>query len=404
MCALGLLFYFYEYFLRVAPSVMSLELRETFLLNEASLGHLVAFYYYAYTPMQLPVGILMDRFGPRRILTFACLLCVVGASFFSLTKGLHWAQFGRFLMGFGSAFAYIGVLKIATLWLHEKHFGLVAGICTTLGMFGAVVGEILSAKLVLWMGWRAAIVYAMLAGIPLSILLALCLKDKPDADGGGEQSKQSESIRNAIQQLVTMVRRPVMWINGLIGCLLFLPVTAFAEMWAVPYLEATGLSKSIAATAASMVFVGFAVGAPLWGFLSGRFKTRGRILRAGAFVSAACLGVALWNPQLPVYGVCLILFICGAAASVQVLVFSVSNGLNELSASATAAAFTNMVVMLGGMVMQPSIGKLLDCLGASTSMPSATHYAWSLAVLPVGLLLAGFLSRYVDEPSKAVCL
>src|SRR5579884_3613957 len=73
VCCLGALFYCYEYFLRISPSVMTQDLMRVYHLDAAMLGNLAAFYYYAYTPMQLPVGVLMDRFGPRRLLVFACL-------------------------------------------------------------------------------------------------------------------------------------------------------------------------------------------------------------------------------------------------------------------------------------------------------------------------------------------
>src|SRR5690606_40910706 len=78
MCTLGAFFYFYEYYLRVAPSVMNPALKSTFHISEAGFGTLAAYYYWAYVPLQMPVGLMMDGWGPRRILTLACFLCVLG--------------------------------------------------------------------------------------------------------------------------------------------------------------------------------------------------------------------------------------------------------------------------------------------------------------------------------------
>ena len=115
ICGLGALFYCYEYLLRISPSVMMSDLMQAYHINATVFGNLAAFYYYAYTPMQLPVGILMDRYGPRRLLTFACLACALGSYLFAHAFHIELAQIGRFMVGFGSAFAFVGVLKLATI-------------------------------------------------------------------------------------------------------------------------------------------------------------------------------------------------------------------------------------------------------------------------------------------------
>src|SRR5262245_9308234 len=112
ICGLGALFYCYEYLLRIAPSVMMVDLMQAYQINATVFGNLAAFYYYAYTPVQLPVGVLMDHYGPRRLLTFACLACALGSYLFAHASYISMAQFGRFLVGFGSAFAFVGVLKL----------------------------------------------------------------------------------------------------------------------------------------------------------------------------------------------------------------------------------------------------------------------------------------------------
>jgi len=113
ICGLGALFYSYEYLLRIAPSAMETALREHFNLSATGFGHISSIYYYAYVPMQLPVGIMMDRYGPRRLLTFACMVCVIGTFLFTGTTSFWVAASGRFLVGLGSAFGY---LKISSLW------------------------------------------------------------------------------------------------------------------------------------------------------------------------------------------------------------------------------------------------------------------------------------------------
>jgi MFS family permease len=138
-CVMGALFYCYEFVLRIIPGALQGELSEAFgHISAATFGQLAALYYFAYSPMQLPVGMLMDRFGPRKLLSFACLCCTLGSFMFSLTSSVFAAGCGRFLVGFGSSFAFVGVLSLAVHWLPRRFFSLVTGLVTTHGMQGVV--------------------------------------------------------------------------------------------------------------------------------------------------------------------------------------------------------------------------------------------------------------------------
>src|SRR3990167_3377616 len=117
-------FYLYEYILQVAPSVMADSMMETFHVSAAGFGIVSAFYFYAYAPMQLPAGVLFDRYGPRKLMTFALLLCSLGAFFFASTDSLFTAALGRFLIGVGSAFSFIGVLVLISRWFPPNQFAL----------------------------------------------------------------------------------------------------------------------------------------------------------------------------------------------------------------------------------------------------------------------------------------
>src|SRR3989338_7867051 len=177
ICGIGALFYFYEYLLRVAPSVVTNELMLTYHIGAAALGNLTAFYYYIYSPMQLPVGLLMDRYGPRRLLTIATATCAIGTFLFTYTHYLWVAQVGRFLTGFGSAFAFVGVLKLATIWLPPQRFAMIAGLATTLGQIGGMVGVITLTALVNHGGWQSTFYLMAYIGVGLTILMYAVLRD-----------------------------------------------------------------------------------------------------------------------------------------------------------------------------------------------------------------------------------
>src|SRR3989344_3896364 len=105
--SLGALFFFYKYLLQVSPSVMSKELMQTFSLTGAGLGNLAACFFYAYLFMQIPVGLLLDRYGPRLIMTFSILVCSIGVFIFAHANSIFIASISRAMMGFGAAFAAV---------------------------------------------------------------------------------------------------------------------------------------------------------------------------------------------------------------------------------------------------------------------------------------------------------
>lgn len=400
MCVMGAIFYCYEYYLRVAPSVIQPELMATFEITQAGLGTLIAYYYLAYVPLQIPVGLMMDYWGPRRVLTFACILCAVGTYLFADTNSIWMAKAGRFMVGFGSAFAYVGVLKIANLWLPKRYFAMVAGFCTALGMLGAISGGILMTKFINMVGWQQALFSSAIIGLILATILWAVIRDNSDKEITN-LVRASHRGKTIWMELLEVVKSKQLWINGVIGCLTFLPLTAFAEFWAVSYLEQVGLSKEAAALGASMVFIGFALGSPMWGRISDTIKSRRIPLMLGS-ISAAGIALMIINAQVQnTNTLYTLLFLLGFLASAQILVFAVGEDSCRPGMSATTVSFTNFLVMLGGMALQPLVGLFLDRLqhvnGDGQVIQSMQNFKTALLIMPIGLIIAAVLSLILKE-------
>lgn len=412
ICALGALFYSYEYILRITPSVMEMPLRQHFGLSATGFGLFSAFYYYAYVPMQLPVGVLMDRYGPRRLLTLACTLSVLGMWLLGSTQIVNIATAGRFLTGFGSAFAFVGVLKLATIWLPEDRLALVAGLAAALGTVGAMIGDNLLGAMVGQMGWQSAVNYTAVFGLGVIALLWFGIhdnKDKLDQDGG-----TVETLDRGFLDLKIIIKNKQIWINGGFGCLIYLPTTVFAELWGIPYLaHAHGMDPAAAQFSNSLVFMGFTVGAPLWGYFSDKIKQRRLPMFIGAVGAGVLMTVILYLPGLNGHLLNVAMFILGLFYSVQAVVFAVGRELSPQEAGGTAIATTNMFVMLGAMLLQPLIGHLLDwsvrarhvgdvALHALTSdqlreLYTASDYQLAMAVIPIGVFCAAILTFFLKE-------
>lgn len=410
ICGLGAVFYSYEYFLRISPSVMEGALRSHFNLSATGFGLLSAFYYYAYVPMQLPVGVLMDRFGPRRLLTIACLICVVGTFLFADTFVFGIAAAGRFMVGLGSAFAFVGVLKLATIWLPEDKLAMVAGMATALGTIGAMIGDNLLGGMVTWIGWQQTVNFTAIFGIGLIFVLWFGIKDQKRYQ---RHSGTIDSFKKNMIDLGIIVRNKQIWINGMYGCLVYLPTTVFAELWGIPYLRhAHGLTHAGANFCNSVLFLGFTIGAPLMGFVSDKIKRRKLPMCLGASGAAVVMAIILYLPGLDATSLSILMFILGLLYSVQSIVFAVGREVSPNEAAGTAIAMTNMIVMIGAMFLQPLVGRMLDwslftrenTLSLSglevekmQQLYTAADYRFALTIIPIGIVIAAILTFFLKE-------
>jgi len=398
MCILGSLFYHYEYYLRVVPGVIRPELKLAYNISEAGFGFLVGLYYWAYVPLQLIVGLTMDVLGPRKALTIACFISALGTYFFAGTDNLLIAQIGRFLVGFGAAFAYVGVLKLANIWLPRRFFALMAGFCSTLGMLGAIGGQIVLGKFVATVGWRSTLYYSVFVGVVFSLILWIFIRDenKTTASSPITNLQISAKLNILWLELQEIMKLKDLWLNGAIGCLTFAGLSVFADTWAISFLEAVGIEKDSATFSSSMVYVGFGIGGPIWGILSDFVASRKIPLMLGSIISAVLISIILYIPMSIMWmNICLFLF--GLFVSAEILVFAAINDLCHKEISATAVGFVNMLIMVGGLYLQPKVGLILDYLSYPNEL---TKFKIALIILPVGLIVSAILSMFLKNGIK----
>ena len=152
--ALAALFFLVEYVARVSPGVMRKSIMIEFELTGGQFGTLSAMFQIIYLLMQLPVGILADRYGPRRLLVLSVALCALGCYVFAIAESFFQAQLARFFMGFAGSFAFVCALKLAREWFQSTHLGLLSGLTQIMGMIGAAMGNMLLPYALLHYDWR----------------------------------------------------------------------------------------------------------------------------------------------------------------------------------------------------------------------------------------------------------
>lgn len=399
ICAVGAFFYCYEFVLRIIPGALQSELSAAFgHISAYTFGQLSAFYYFAYSPMQIPVGMLMDRYGPRRLLTFACFCCAIGSWLFTDTSSILIAGSGRFLVGFGSAFAFVGVLSLAMRWLPKRYFSLVAGLITTLGMLGLVYGEVKITDIAVTLGWEHALWLMVTIGAILTLIIFVVVRDGPK-----DQVNHKIPLPEFFTNVWLVLSSPQVWLIGFVGACLYTSLSVFGELWGKSYLEqAHHLSKIEAARTVSSMFLGWAVGAPIAGYFSDRSGRRVFPLVAGAILAFICISLVLYCPNLSYVSLNILLFLYGVFSATEIIVFIMAKENSGAKLSGTVFAAVNMIVTLGGVIFQPLVGKLLDSFGdghivAGEYIYTVVDYQLALSILPISLLMVTILAFFMKD-------
>lgn len=386
-------FVLFQFFLQLSSGEIIAGLMHSFALTAFGGGLLASSYYYVYVLLQTPVGLLLDRYGPRATLSLGAIGVSFGCFIFASAKTIAIALVGRIMMGAGSAFAFVGCLSVISIWFPAKRFAFMAAVVETAGMLGAIFGNFGLAHALQWVGWRACMMSASLFAGVLSIFLVAIVRNTPSKKKLPSINAVSHSLLKSMKKIMS---NPIVWLNGIYSGFMFGIVTIFVALWAIPFFEATRHMSLVTATViASALYLGVAVGGPVIGVLDGRTQIRRKLMIANALLAAICLGLVIFVSSLPVYGVALLLFITGICASSYVLTFAIANEIATPANRAMCIGFTNMLCVIFAPIMQPFVGFLI------THLKGVSHgFEWALSIIPISLLFGVVIAFFLPGKGR----
>lgn len=401
--SVAVLFLLYEMGLQVSPSVMAFELMKSLNIQSAGLGIMAGSYFYSYSIMQLPAGLFFDRMGARLLITLAILVCALGAIVFGYTETIFWASVARFLMGFGSAFAFTGVLVVSAFWFKPHHFAFLAGLAQFFAAIGALGGAYPMALMVGIFNWRHVIIGLAIIGVALAVLAWFIIRDHPKEKCSPSLVK-TPKIKESIQEVF---KKSQNWWSALYAFAGWGPVTLFAALWGVPFLVTRfGVSNQVAASSLSCIWIGMAVFSPFFGWLSDKIERRVSILIVTSIVGFLTTVFLIYVPGTPFWTTYISLFLLGGAACSQLLTFAIIKDNNRPSILATAMGFNNMAVVLGGAIFQPLVGLLLSRFWQGSMQNGVKQYTpyefkIALVIMPICYLICFFVSVFFLRETHA---
>lgn len=381
------LFYAYQYILRVMPNILLDDIMEQFHIGATTFGQFSGVYYIGYSLMHLPIGILLDRQGPRRVMTACILFTTVGL--LPLLFADHWIYpiAGRALMGMGSSAAILGVFKIIRMTFGEARFPRMLSFSVTIGLIGAIYGGGPVSYMHDTIGYRAVLEIFALTGLALACITYWIIPPM--------KAEPHTSILSDIKEVLG--NRRIIWCCVFAG-LMVGPLEGFADVWGTAFLKQVyGFDGTLAASLPSMIFIGMCFGSPVLSFLADKIGSYLVAIIAAGMGMTAAFGLMLGG-YLTAGAISCAFILVGIGCAYQILaIYKASTyGREEVAGLTTAVA--NMIIMIFGYAFHTTIGGLVGALGGPSSAHALTY---GIAIIPIALLVGtmGFLALFLQERS-----
>ena len=378
--------YVLSFFQRFAPAGIAQDLAAAFETSAASLGALAATYFYVYTVMQVPTGVLVDTLGPRRILLLGGLVAGGGSWLFGMADSLNGALVGRTLVGLGVSVVFIAMLKIIAVWFEERRFATVVGLSMLVGNLGSVLAGAPLAWLAQAAGWRGVFVGVGALSLVLGATCWLLVRDRVGAGEGGRHGVDRTVV---LTGLLNVLKNRATWPAAAVNFGLAGSFFAFAGLWATPYLtQVHGMTRAGASSHLSLYFAGFALGCLFIGGLSDRLGRRKPVVLVSAHIYALIWLVWLTGVPLPAWASYALFALMGLSTASFTLTWACAKEVNPPQLSGMSTSVTNMGGFLGGALLQPMVGWVMDLSWNGTVVDGVRRYAAEDFRLGFALLVA----------------
>ncbi|MEW5904316.1 MAG: MFS transporter [Pseudomonadota bacterium] len=368
--------YVLSFFHRFAPAAIAPDLQQAFDASAVQLGGLAATYFYVYTLMQIPTGILADTLGPRRVVAIGGVIAGLGSILFGMADSLLLASIGRLLVGLGVSVAFICMLKLNAVWFHDRHFGTATGATILIGNLGSVLAAAPLAWALGFVSWRTVFIVLGIVSLLLALLAWWYVRNHPGEAGlpslrelDGKAAHRAHEGHWYDGLLVVMNNRatwPGLFVNMGIAGTLF----AFGGLWAVPFLrDVYGMDRAIATDHTTLLLSGFAIGAFFIGTLSDRLGRRKPVMLVGAALYVLCWLPLLSGMPMDSLTSHALFFVMGLAAPSFTLSWACAKEVNPPALSGMATSVVNVGAFLGTAILQPLVGWAIDRAHAGSSAP-----------------------------------
>ena len=390
----GSLFYLYELFVRVIPSLLGQVSDSPVVgLSLTQMSAVISLYYVIYSPMQVFVGPLFDIFGGRKLLVGNCLLLALACLLPLISTGLlFFLGAGRFAMGFASAFGFVGAMYLCTTWFPQNKWAMLSGLTTMLGMVGSISSQTCFAYVNT--SYRNIWLTACVLGLIVTALLYVFVPRDTHLEPSNKKL-----WRDLGSRLWTIAKEPGAWAAGIMTGALLMPFAVFADLWSIPYFtNVCHFTTLEAAQLVSILNLSWAISCPVMGWISDSIGSCKKPILIGAVAAAVCFAVFLLVGEASFGTVACLMVLLGICSGIQIVGFVAVANLSSSSVRATSVSFCNALCMILCGLGQPLVGYMIDKSQKTTLLAEA--YRSGLSIVTVMIVLATILFGLVYKEKR----
>ncbi len=392
---LAAVFYFYQYALRTAPSVMMPQLADGFGLSVLGVASLIGVFYFGYSPFSLVAGAALDRMGAKAVIPAGALLTAVGALLFGIGDG-GVAHVGRFLQGAGGVFGLVGAVYIASNNFPANRAATLIGAAQMFGMAGGSAGQFVVGPLIAGgVPWRSFWIGMSAIGAALAAILYFMLPPSAPVE------QQGDWLKSTTASLRLVFGNPQTVLCGVIAGLLFIPTTILDMAWGVRFLqEAHGFDYGAAVIRSATVPFGWIIGCPLLGVLSDKLGRRKPVIIGSSVVLFACVAWILYGRpgSVPSY---LMGTVMGVASGGAMLPYTVAKETQPRELGGTTTGVVNFLTFTLSALLGPVFAWVMVKVSEGGER-GLEHYQMTFQPLLFGVALAIALTFLLKETGPAV--
>lgn len=380
---LATLFYAYQYILRVAPSVLNDDIMAKYDIDSRIFGQYTGTYYLGYSLIHIPLGLMLDRFGPKRIMPLFLLFTIIGMAPLAFTDFWAYPIIGRVLVGIGSSSAILGVFKIIRMSFAESKFAMMLSFSVAIGLVGAIFAGAPLHAMHQSMGLENIVIVLMIAGAVLAVLLYVVTP----------HITHEKSEANVLSEVKSVMTNPYVLCVCLFAGLMVGPLEGFADAWAKSFLKSDyGMADQIAAGLPSWIFIGMGLGGPLLSLVTKYVKNDlWVVFWCGLIMMLLFLGLITTTiPASPIV-LSVVFFVVGLMCAYQILAITNVSLAVPASFSGLTSAVANMLIMLFGYLFHTAIGYILFLYSGvkdENAVYSSGAMFYAIGIIPLALAIA----------------
>ncbi len=363
--SIGVSVYFVAVIFRTSLGVAGLDAADRFHVNASALSTFSILQLLVYAGMQIPVGLLVDRLGTKKVLTIGVVLFTVGQLGFALSPTYGLALASRALLGCGDALTFISVLRLGTRWFPARRGPLVAQLAGLAGMAGNLVSTLVIARLLHGVGWTAAFAGSSALGVVVLVLMVLFLKDHPE--GHEPDPVPHQGAAYVRRQIAASWREPGTRLGLWVHFTTQFPAMVFLLLWGLPFLvEAQGLSRGTAGELLTLIVLSNMVVGLVYGQVIARHHRARLPLALGTVLATATVWAATLaypGEHAPMWLLVVLCVVLGACGPASMIGFDFARPANPPERQGTGSGITNMGGFVASMTTLLAVGVLLDATG-----------------------------------------